>query len=397
MGLRCTVFGHKWGDADTEHEREEDGNEVVTTVREVRSCRRCGADEVLGTSKEVTSLRSGSTSDAAPVAHEGAAPTRDAGAGDDETSYDTETDDGVILDADGDDDGDDDSEGGGREWPNHPEGDDDSPDEVSPWPETARETDDEPREERFVGADRQPGDDAGEGVDDRGDRTRTGGGDRSADGSEDRESTGGGGEIIEAGDVDAGDGSDGDGPDADTEQPRPDGVDAPGAAYRAENGEPTNPEGGEAGGPAAGTAPGSSGDEGVPPGSDADPAAADDPGDPADEETLMGPDATPHPEDDAEVIEATEPNEQSRETARDPVDPGDHAHEPETPADSGSTPEAGPSLDPSEPPSDDDPAPEDVEFYCTECDYVDDSRWPSRRAGDVCPDCRRSYLSERRT
>lgn len=398
MGLRCTVFGHKWGDADTEREREEEGNEVVATVREVRTCRRCGAEDVLGTSKEVTSLASRAESDP----HGGEAPPPDSVPGDDEESYDPETDDGVILD----DDGDADDGRRPREWPNHPDPEEDGDEfgEPAPWPETARKTDDEPADERFVGAEHQTeardgpartGASSSAGTDDRRGAgpeeqpspahedgparasDEPGPGDDPATGNE--PATGGcGGEIIEAGDQDAN--VDGEHTDA---AGNTDGDENPNAEEYADGDtevdEPTYVD--------------EDPDRGVDDPTDADGDV--DRGDDAntDEETMMGPDATRRPDDDAEVLEATEPNEQSRATAQEPVDPADHAPA-DDPADV--PPDSTPSLDLSEPTSSEEPAPEDVEYYCPECDYVDDSRWPSRRAGDVCPNCRRSYLSERR-
>jgi len=44
MGLRC-LLGHDFGEPELRREREEDGNEVVTTtVTEVKTCARCGGD-----------------------------------------------------------------------------------------------------------------------------------------------------------------------------------------------------------------------------------------------------------------------------------------------------------------------------------------------------------------
>ncbi|MFB6152764.1 MAG: hypothetical protein ABEJ27_00785 [Halodesulfurarchaeum sp.] len=53
MGLRCSLLGHDFGDSITEREREERGQEVVTTVREVRECRRCGTEQVVSENTEV--------------------------------------------------------------------------------------------------------------------------------------------------------------------------------------------------------------------------------------------------------------------------------------------------------------------------------------------------------
>jgi hypothetical protein len=57
MGLRC-LLGHDFGETEVEREREEDGNEMVVTIREVETCSRCGKERVLSENKEVTSIRS---------------------------------------------------------------------------------------------------------------------------------------------------------------------------------------------------------------------------------------------------------------------------------------------------------------------------------------------------
>lgn len=55
MGLRC-LLGHNFGEPEVERDREEDGNEVVITVREVKECTRCGDQQVVSENKEITSL-----------------------------------------------------------------------------------------------------------------------------------------------------------------------------------------------------------------------------------------------------------------------------------------------------------------------------------------------------
>jgi hypothetical protein len=56
MGLRC-LLGHDFGDPEIEREREEEGEEMVITVREVKTCTRCGQTQVISENKEVTSIR----------------------------------------------------------------------------------------------------------------------------------------------------------------------------------------------------------------------------------------------------------------------------------------------------------------------------------------------------
>lgn len=56
MSFRCSVLGHRYGDPEVEREREEDGSEVVITVREITTCSRCGHERVVSENKEVTTL-----------------------------------------------------------------------------------------------------------------------------------------------------------------------------------------------------------------------------------------------------------------------------------------------------------------------------------------------------
>jgi hypothetical protein len=55
MGLRC-LLGHDFDEPETERERNEEGNEVVVTVREVKTCTRCGEKQVVSENKEITSI-----------------------------------------------------------------------------------------------------------------------------------------------------------------------------------------------------------------------------------------------------------------------------------------------------------------------------------------------------
>jgi len=56
MSFRCSIFGHKYGDPEVDREREEDGSEVIITIRETEQCQRCGEVRVVSENKEVTTL-----------------------------------------------------------------------------------------------------------------------------------------------------------------------------------------------------------------------------------------------------------------------------------------------------------------------------------------------------
>ena len=55
MGLRC-LLSHDFGEPELEREREEQGNEVVITVNEVKTCSRCGERRIVSENTEVTSI-----------------------------------------------------------------------------------------------------------------------------------------------------------------------------------------------------------------------------------------------------------------------------------------------------------------------------------------------------
>ncbi|RYJ12779.1 hypothetical protein ELS19_01530 [Halogeometricum borinquense] len=57
MGLKCRLLGHQYGDPEIEREREENGDEVVVTIREIQVCQRCEDEHVVSENKEVTSIR----------------------------------------------------------------------------------------------------------------------------------------------------------------------------------------------------------------------------------------------------------------------------------------------------------------------------------------------------
>jgi DNA-directed RNA polymerase subunit RPC12/RpoP len=59
MGLQCSILGHAFEPAGVEREREQEGDEVVTTERELERCRRCGTERVVSESTEVTAVVDG--------------------------------------------------------------------------------------------------------------------------------------------------------------------------------------------------------------------------------------------------------------------------------------------------------------------------------------------------
>jgi hypothetical protein len=123
MGVTCSLLGHDYGPEETDRQREERGEEVIVTVREVRVCSRCGTELVTSENTEVRPVRSASerdteedAPDTPPTAEDGPANPRSPGttAGPEididadvgpETSDDTEATggDAVILGADEDD------------------------------------------------------------------------------------------------------------------------------------------------------------------------------------------------------------------------------------------------------------------------------------------------------
>ena len=328
MGLWCTVFGHDWGEPETERDRREEGKEVVVTVREVRICDRCGAEEVLGESVEVTAIepartgQSGDREHETGSTHDGASPP-----GDDpeaERYDDPATDDGVVLEG-----SDHDVTGSAArsrqpgEWPDRPEreGADSGRDrEPRPWPDPEIERQRETESEKGNWVDTLPGDET-----------------EASEGSAGERPTG----ERPTGKRPTGEESDG---------KQATGGDLPG--YGPGTGEP---------------------DEGA-----AEPDDWDSP--------VGGVFPGERPEDDAEVLDATEPNEQTQVTAADPADPASES------VDSASE-SADPLFDSGG--SGDEPERAHGACYCPECGFVHDQSNPSFRGGDVCPNCRQSYLAER--
>ncbi|GAB7094436.1 hypothetical protein JCM30237_15880 [Halolamina litorea] len=78
MGLRC-LLGHDFDEPETERERNEEGNEVVVTVREVKTCKRCGEKQVVSENKEITSIDQLRQSATGEPAGSSSQPASDAG------------------------------------------------------------------------------------------------------------------------------------------------------------------------------------------------------------------------------------------------------------------------------------------------------------------------------
>lgn len=102
MGLRCSLTGHDFGPPETERDREERGDEVVITIRELQVCTRCGAEQVTSESTEVRPVRpapdsvTDSDEDTQPAEPPDPTPVEEPPADEEPTEPDVE-DDAVIL------------------------------------------------------------------------------------------------------------------------------------------------------------------------------------------------------------------------------------------------------------------------------------------------------------
>jgi hypothetical protein len=56
MALTCSLLGHAYGEGTVERDREERGSEVVLTIKEYETCRRCGTTRVVSENTEVTAV-----------------------------------------------------------------------------------------------------------------------------------------------------------------------------------------------------------------------------------------------------------------------------------------------------------------------------------------------------
>lgn len=98
MGLTCSVLGHEYGERERTEERDDQGSEIIVTIREVRTCARCGHNQVVSESKEVTAAH-GAREDASLDEDTETQEQPDAGPVPDDTPAETpvEEDDGLIL------------------------------------------------------------------------------------------------------------------------------------------------------------------------------------------------------------------------------------------------------------------------------------------------------------
>lgn len=88
MGLKCSLFGHDYADYDVERERTEHGAEVVTTVRTVETCRRCGHTRVVAENTEIAANVAGSSASSAAGTE---TPSDGEGKNSDESSHATDS------------------------------------------------------------------------------------------------------------------------------------------------------------------------------------------------------------------------------------------------------------------------------------------------------------------
>jgi hypothetical protein len=63
MSLKCSLLGHRYGDTAVRRNREQDGTELVETVREVRTCARCGTELVVSETTEVKTVQTPADAD----------------------------------------------------------------------------------------------------------------------------------------------------------------------------------------------------------------------------------------------------------------------------------------------------------------------------------------------
>ncbi|SEW16032.1 DUF7093 family protein [Natrinema salifodinae] len=344
MVLRCSLLGHDFGEAEVEREREERGSEVVVTVQEYEECSRCGDRNVISENTEVTSLSAGTTADPRP--DEPTSEPTDAPLDPDateETAPGTETD-AEFIDADAPADDAELVDADSAESAAHATGPAANANATDAPGETADAVDADEDEIAL------PTDDNGEPVTDDG-------------------------EILDDDDEPTGapdrDRDHGEWPDSDDVGP-PVGEDSEPAAWPDD-------------GPGADAGSETGADTGVGIEDDIDPAAIED------DAVLLENDASTD-----ELGAADDPaGTDARTVTAEPPTADRDEPESEAATDSGTGIERANSAPT---PAESDGGPADgvpTEFYCPRCDFVANGDRASLRAGDICPDCRKGYLSER--
>lgn len=367
MGLRC-LLGHDFDEPELRREREEDGNEVVTTVTEVKTCARCGETQVVSENTEVTTMEQltdeaaagagtaetdptattpnadddrGPTDGVGPDAvSTGAAPTDEGADGAGPTVDATDdVDDAVIID-----------DGPTAAADDLPEGDAADADDEGAAADAADETPDDEGAELLESG---PDDDAGS----------LGGGEEYAEypevetaespGDDERDAATDDGVILDEEE-----------PAADRERgawPEVDEADEPETSATA-----WPEQRGEDEGFSAEIGDGDAG--GVEFGGGLTPEAAEPAAEDGDAEYVEAPDR------DADEVDGTvEPRDDEAE----PADAGSGITRAETPDLQTSTSETP------------------TEYHCPECGMTRDADGNSMRAGDICPECKRGYVTER--
>jgi hypothetical protein len=79
MSLKCSLFGHRYGDTEVRRDREQQGSELVETVQEVKICDRCGEQLVISETTEVTTVETADDGERATEAAGGGSDGRGAG------------------------------------------------------------------------------------------------------------------------------------------------------------------------------------------------------------------------------------------------------------------------------------------------------------------------------
>ena len=374
MGLRC-LLGHNFDEPELQREREEDGNEVVTTVTEVKTCARCGETQIVSENTEVTTMEQ-LTDEATAAETEAADGSTVSGRYDEpeENAADVETDEPESFDVTTD-------------------GDDaviidDGPDETAA--EAAGPSDQSPESARGDGE--AVVDESVDGAEAIGEESsQDDGAELLSDTTEASKDTALGGDYEEYPGVETESASVDDERNAEAGNERDDERDA-----ERDDGvildETSEPEGDRE----RGAWPEVDGDE--TPGTEPTPwpeQAGDGEGYSAEvsdgDETggvEFGGGLTPEPterpradDDDTEYVEAPERGSTSEtgiietDGAEADVDVG---------ITRGESPDIGPST-----------ADVTMEYYCPECEMTRDTDGNSMRAGDICPECKRGYVTER--